>query len=211
MDFSLFYDFLNAIAQELNSSTYKVVGAVSQGVDKVTSESNQITNFLQDITNPVDVNIVIPPLDVNVDIFASTENTLDYDTAYKQLMAGLQEITDRVDDPSIQKDVANIKSVLTKEIVVNPAIDQLNATHEQIQRILVQKQQEIRQLAQTVSSYDTFIAHVERNDIALVSDDVIDASFSSPLFVTDDQTLSFMKEQESPFKAYMDTNASLVK
>jgi len=115
-----------------------------------------------------------------------------------------------VEEPSIKNDVNNMISVLKTSAVVNPAIQNIQKINEEIQTILLEKQKEVRQLAKSISSYDNFVAQVKRNDVALVNDDNIKISFSSPLFTTTKETYNLIENQESPFKAYMDTNSTLV-
>jgi hypothetical protein len=135
---------------------------------------------------------------------------LEYDVAYNQLSVGLKEFSSRVDDPDIQKDISKISSVLKTSTVISPATKEIQSIQKEIQTILIDKQKEIRQLADAVSSYDRFVAQIKRDDIALVNDDHIKISFASPLFTTDKETYNLLQQQESPLKAYMDTNASLV-
>ena len=135
---------------------------------------------------------------------------MDYDLAYQQLTDRLSLFKDRVEDPAIQEKIDSISSVLKTPIVIRPATQELKSFEQDVQTVLEKKQQEVRQLAKEVSSDDTFLAKLQRDDVALVSDDHIQLSFSSPLFTTTKETYSFIQQQESPCKAYMDTNASLV-
>ncbi|MDD3263232.1 MAG: VCBS repeat-containing protein [Candidatus Absconditabacteria bacterium] len=209
MDFSGFYGFLNQISEYANSLTYSVTSAYSKGLDFVNSGSNSITNFLDESIQDVDLDFTIPPLDISVDALSSVP-TMDYEVAYKELNDQLFTFKNSVEEQKIINDVESMISVLNTKAVVNPATENIQKIHDEIQTILDEKQKEVRQLATSISSYDNFIAKVKRNDIALVNDDNIEISFSSPLFTTTKETYEIIENQESPLKAYMDTNSSLV-
>lgn len=212
MDFSWFYGFLNQIAETANSFSYNVSNSYSKAVNQATSglKNNKVMDFLNKDIQDVNLDFTVPPLDIPLDWLISETPTLEYDVAYKQLSAWLKEFAMRVDDPDIQKDIWKINSVLQKPAVVIPATKELQSIQKEIQTILIKKQKEISELTKTVSSYDRFVAQLKRNDIALVDDDRIEISFASPLFTTNKETYDLIEQQESPFKAYMDTNATLV-
>lgn len=211
MDFSAFYWFLNQISQTVNSFSSNVVSAYSKWIDELNSwlNNNKVMDFLNNDIQDIDFNFTIPPLDIPIKTI-SKNSDLDYDVAYKKLMAWLNEIESSVEDPDIQKDVSKITSVLETKTIVNPAIQKIQTIEKEIQTILFDKQKEVRDLANSINSYDQFVAQIKNNDIALVNDDYIETSFSTPLFTTNQETYDIIKQQEAPLKAYMDTNASLV-
>jgi len=171
--------------------------------------NNPVMDFLNQDIKDINLDFTIPPLDISVDALSSVP-TMDYDVAYKELNDQLFTFKNRVEEQNIINDVDNMISVLNTKAVVNPATENIQKIHDEIQTILDEKQKEVRQLATSISSYDKFVAQVKRNDIALVNDDNIEISFSSPLFTTTKETYDIIDNQESPFKAYMDTNSTLV-
>lgn len=212
MDFSPFYWFLNQIAETVNGVTYKVTSSYAKGLSAVNSwlQNNAVVDFLNKDIKDLDMDFTVPPLDFSITPLSTTVETIDYDVAYKQLSLWLKEFSDRVEDQDIQKEIKKITSVLQTPIVINPAVSEIQNAEKEIQNILLKKQKEVRELAKSIKSYDMFVANVKKNDVALVSDDHIEASFDVPLFTTTDETYAFLEQQESPLKTYMDTNASLV-
>lgn len=213
MDFSGFYGFLNQIAETLNWFMYSAITSpYGDLVDSINSKvnNNKVTDFLNQDIQDVNLDFTVPPLDIDVEGVLWTTSTLDYPVAYDKLLKGLSEFSVRVQDPDIQKDISKITAVLQTPTVIHPATQEIQSFQKEVQTILMKKQKEVRQLASSISSYDTFLADMKRNDIALVNDDRIELSFASPLFTTNEETYKLLEQQESPLKAYMDTNAMLV-
>jgi len=211
MDFSLFYWFLNQIAGTINSFSYWVSDVYSRGINRVNSwlNNNAVTDFLNQDIQDVNFDLSVPKLDIPIDALWYVWE-VDYEVAYKQLNEQLFTFKNLVEDPTTTAQIDSLSSVLKTSAVVSPASENIKKVYQEINTVLLEKQNEVRQLAKSISSYDKFVAQVNNNDIALVNDERIDISFSTPLFVTDDQTYAILEKQESPFKAYMDINASLV-
>lgn len=212
MDFDGFYGFLNQIAELVNSFSYSVLDAYSKPMNRINSwlNNNSITDFLNQDIKDVDLDFTVPKLDIPIDALWYNVWTIDYEVAYKQLNQELFTFKNLVEDKNIKTKIDSISSILNTPAIVSPASENIKNIYKETNDILLKKQNEIRQLAKSISSYDTFIAQVKRNDIALVNDEHIDISFSTPLFATNEDTYKLLEDKESPFKAYMDTNSSLV-
>ncbi len=220
MDFSLFHWFLEQVASVVNSIPYTVSNAISWAVNTwsfgkalntASSGYTKVKEFLEQDIGNVNLTFPIPAIDIDVSPLLSQTDWLEYSVAHSQLSTELQKIKSRMDDNfSMTQKLDTMISSINTPAKISPASQQLQMLQKEIESVVVKKQTEVRQLAKTIWSYDRFIAHLERNDIALVDDERLDISLSSPLFVTDQETYKRIQSQKSPLEAYMDTNSSLV-
>lgn len=170
-------------------------------------------NFSQENIKDVDFNAQLKT-DLNLDLgpldSAVVDTGIEYASAQSQLLEGLAYFEKKADDPVLENQIRTVTRTLKTPTVINPATAALKSTHQQIQAIFAEKQKEIKKLTSSLKHYDTFLATVQRDDVALVSDKDIDMTFSSPLFTTTEATRTLLAQQEHPLKIYLDTNAELV-
>ncbi|HCB52031.1 TPA: hypothetical protein DEP21_05735 [Patescibacteria group bacterium] len=125
-------------------------------------------------------------------------------------MNGIAYFKKNTTDSKILDQLRILDTTIKTSASIEPATEVLLETEKQIQSVLQEKQSEIRKLAKTIKQYPKFLASIEHNDVALVSDKDIDITFKTPLFVANESTKKLIASQDSPTKAYLDTNSTLV-
>lgn len=204
------YDVFNNIAQTANSFVSKQVEAPIQKAIKQTTEklnNNAIMSGLNTIEN----------LDQNINFNGYNTQTggvtgmIEYKTAYNELKQWLIQFKNSTStDKKMNDRVKIILATVENKSTILPATDQIQQVETAAKNMINSKIQENRAVQKEIKEYDNFIKKLKNNEIVLVDDKTISASFKAPLLTIDSPTKKILQSQEDPTKTYLDLNKRMV-